>query len=261
MDKPPVAILAGGRGTRLSEETNLIPKPMVEIGGKPILWHIMKIYAHYGFKEFVIALGYKGEIIKDYFLHYEYTSASHMEIDLRKGGQYHSECVEDWIIHLLDTGEESQISGRVRRIMELTKTTTMLTYGDGLANIDIQQLLDFHRSQKRFATITAVHPPSRFGRLQLSNDKECVTAFDEKPLNDEWINGGFMVLEPDILTYGPYRDNENFERMYLPRFAEERELSSYVHKGFWQCMDTIREKQILNSLWETGSAPWKVWND
>lgn len=239
--KPPVAILAGGKGTRLSEETCLIPKPMVEIGGKPILWHIMKIYAHYGFREFVIALGYKGEIIKDFFLSPYW--------------------VDNWVVHLLDTGEETQISGRVRRILEFTKSTTMLTYGDGLANIVVPQLLEFHRYQSCSATVTAVHPPSRFGRLKLSPHNDHVIDFAEKPLDDEWINGGFMVLEPSILTYGPYRDDEIFERVYLPRLAEEQELASYTHHGFWQCMDTIREKQILNSLWESGNAPWKVWND
>ncbi len=235
--KPPVAILAGGKGTRLSEETVVKPKPMVEIGGKPMLWHIMKIYATYGYTRFIIALGYKGDMIREYF-------------SFRSG---------DWEVTCLDTGEETQISGRVRRILQHTGETTMLTYGDGLADIDVDKLLEFHRFNKTLATVTAVRPPSRFGRLQFHSSSNLVSAFDEKPVDGEYINGGFFVLEPDILDWGRYGDDEIFERVYLPKLAEARQLAGYIHTGFWQCMDTIREKELLNKMWEKGDAKWKIW--
>jgi glucose-1-phosphate cytidylyltransferase len=263
--KPYVAILAGGLGTRLSEETIIKPKPMVEIGGKPILWHIMKIYSHYGFNRFVIALGYKGEVIKDYFLNYPFTEAKQVNVNLCLGEKSHSECNERWDITLLETGQDTQISGRVRQIMEFTKDTTLLTYGDGLADINICDLMEFHHRQGKIATITAVCPPSRFGRVVFSPDGVSIDEFDEKPVEGgeygDYINGGFMVLEPDILKLGPYADDEIFERVYLPRLARKHELAGYVHSGFWQCMDTIREKQMLNQMWENKKAKWKVWND
>lgn len=240
---PPVAILAGGLGTRLSEETDIKPKPMVEIGGQPILWHIMKIYAHYGFKEFIIALGYKGDYIKDYFMQ--------------------NKPPHDWRVHLLDTGEATQISGRVRRILQFTCTTTMLTYGDGLADVNVAKLFKFHQAHQGMMTITAVRPPSRFGRVWFAEDKVTICNFDEKPLSagEEFINGGFMVADPKMLLEFDLGDDEIFERVYLPRLASRRQLVGYVHNGFWQCMDTIREKQLLNEMWATGDAKWKVWND
>lgn len=261
--KYPVAILAGGFGSRLSEETNLIPKPMVEIGGKPILWHIMKIYSHFGYKEFIIALGYKGNVIKDYFLHYLYSRADRMTLDIPGGIRSYSAQEEGWVVHLLDTGEKTQISGRIRRILEYTKETTLLTYGDGLANIDIDQLVRFHKSQGTLATVTAVNPPSRFGRIQFDYGYRLVKSFDEKPVgsDDEYINGGFFVFEPEILSLGEFKDDEIFERTYLPLLAKEGQLSGFIHNGFWQCMDTLREKQLLNDLWESGKAEWKVWDD
>lgn len=235
--KPPVAILAGGKGTRLSEETTVRPKPMVEIGGKPILWHIMKIYAAYGYTRFIIALGYKGEMIRDYFM-------------FRSG---------DWDITFLDTGLETQISGRVRRILQHTGETTMLTYGDGVADINIDKLLVHHREAKTLATVTAVQPPSRFGRIKFLPGSNLVSSFDEKPLDEEYINGGFFVLEPEILDLGEYRDDEIFERIYLPKLVQSKQLSGYLHTGFWQCMDTIREKELLNDMWDKGEAKWKIW--
>jgi len=242
--KPIVAILAGGLGTRLTEETIIKPKPMVEIGGKPILWHIMKTYAHYGFNEFVIAAGYKGETIHDYF-------ESDPEVTQ-----------EDWIVTILNTGLDTQISGRIRRILEHTKDRTFLTYGDGLANINIKDLLWFHKYQGKMATITVVRPPSRFGQVFFDQrDGKTITKVDEKPLQGSYINGGFMVLEPEILTVGDFADDEIFEQVYLPKLAEMGQLNGYIHDGFWQCMDTIRERDILNEMWETGNAKWRVWHD
>jgi len=240
--KPIVTILAGGLGTRLTEETIIKPKPMVEIGGKPILWHIMKTYAHYGFNEFVIATGYKGEVIEDYFTAY---------------------CKEPtWKVQVLPTGGDTQISGRIRRILERTKDRTFLTYGDRLANINIKDLLWFHKYQGKMVTITVVRPPSRFGQVFFDQrDGKTITKVDEKPLQGSYINGGFMVLEPEVLTIGDFADDEIFEQVYLPELAEMGQLNGYIHDGFWQCMDTIRERDILNEMWETGNAKWRVWHD
>ena len=253
-----VVILAGGMGTRLAEETEVKPKPMVVIGGRPILWHIMAIYAAYGFKEFVIALGYKGEIIKDYFLHYHYRSSTlaiHLnsgEVVVRDGN------CEDWIVHLVDTGLETQTGGRVKRGARFVGNETfMLTYGDGVANVNITRLLDFHRSHGRLATVTAVRPPARFGSL--SFDGDLVVRFAEKPQTGEgWINGGFFVLEPDVADYIE-GDSTTFEREPLERLAQEGQLVAYRHDGFWRCMDTLRDVRLLESLWQSGNPPWKVW--
>ncbi|MGE5378062.1 MAG: glucose-1-phosphate cytidylyltransferase [Bacteroidota bacterium] len=254
-----VAILAGGLGTRLSEETTVKPKPMVEIGGKPILWHIMKIYAAHGFNEFVVALGYKGEAIKEYFLKYHYHSRS-LTIQLKTGGVYaHNQNGEDWTVHLLDTGMQTQTGGRIKQIAEfIGDEPFMLTYGDGVGNINIPDLLRFHQSHGGLATLTAVHPPARFGQM-VFNDNDEVIEFVEKPqLGEGWINGGFFVLQPEIARYID-GDQSIFEREPLQRLASDGQLKAYCHSNFWYCMDTLRDVQLLNKLWEEGDAPWKIW--
>lgn len=254
-----VVILAGGLGTRLSEETEVKPKPMLEIGGRPILWHILKSYAHYGFQEFFIALGYKGELVKRFFLDY-FTLNGSLTLELASGQvQKHKARCEDWTVHLMDTGPETQTGGRLQRLEPyLRGSTFMLTYGDGVSNIDIQRLLEFHRAQSRIATITAVRPPARFGGLVLDGD--LAVSFSEKSQTDEgWINGGFFVFEPQVFDYLE-GDQTVLESDALPRLAAARQLAVYRHEGFWQCMDTLREKRLLESLWQ-GSKPWKVWED
>ncbi len=254
-----VAILAGGLGTRLSEETSIKPKPMVEIGGKPILWHIMKIYASYGFKEFVIALGYKGEVIKDYFLNYHHHAQS-LTVQLKTGNvTTHSRDIEDWIVHLLDTGYDTQTGGRVKQIAEfIGNERFLLTYGDGVGNINIPALLDFHEKHGKLATLTAVRPPARFGQLAFEGER--VAHFEEKPqVGEGWINGGFFVLEPDIVKY--IEGNSTYwEREPLEKISSEGQLVAYHHDDFWQCMDTLRDVHLLEKLWQEGIAPWKLWN-
>ena len=253
-----VAILAGGLGTRLSEETTLKPKPMVEIGGQPMLWHIMNIYAAHGFKEFVVALGYKGEIIKDYFLNYHYSSRS-LTVKLKTGEIItHNEDGEDWIIHLLDTGVETQTGGRIKRIAKfIGDEAFMLTYGDGVSNVAIPQLLDFHRSHGKMATLTAVRPPARFGQMVFEEDR--VKQFEEKPqIGEGWINGGFFVLEPQIINYID-GDQTIWEREPLERLSTEGQLFAYRHTDFWQCMDTLRDVNQLDRMWQESRAPWKIW--
>jgi len=253
-----VVILAGGLGTRLSEETEIKPKPMVEIGGFPIIWHIMKHYAHYGFKEFYIALGYRGEVIKRFFMDYHSLNAS-LTIDLSSGtvNAHEREC-EDWIVHLKNTGQETYTGGRVRRLAPLLGDGTfMVTYGDGVADINLHELLKFHREQGRIATVTAVRPPARFGGLVFDGDM--VVNFTEKPqIGEGWINGGFLVLEPGIFNYLE-GDESSLEAEALERLAADKQLAAYRHEGFWQCMDTLRDKRLLESLWQEGRAPWKVW--
>jgi glucose-1-phosphate cytidylyltransferase len=254
-----VVILAGGLGTRLAEETEVKPKPMVEIGGHPILWHIMKHYAHYGFKEFFVALGYKGEFVKRYFLDY-YSLNGSISIDLASGRveMDDREC-EDWIVHLKNTGQKSNTGGRVRRLRPwLGDSTFMVTYGDGVANVDLRELLRFHRERGRVATVTAVRPPARFGGLVFDGDG-VVTDFTEKPqIGEGWINGGFIVCEPAVFDYLD-GDASTLEVDALERLAEEGQLAAYQHQDFWQCMDTMRDKNLLESLWRGGAAPWKVW--
>jgi glucose-1-phosphate cytidylyltransferase len=251
-------ILAGGMGTRLQEETTLKPKPMVEIGGKPILWHIMKTYAVHGFREFVIALGYKGEVIKEFFLRYYYHSHD-FTIRLADGDvQAYQGDREDWTVHLVDTGLQTQTGGRVKRLAPvLANETFMLTYGDGVSNVNINELLAFHRQHGKLATVTAVRPPARFGGLSFEGD--LVARFAEKPqVGEGWINGGFFVLEPGVLDYIA-GDDTYFEREPLERLARDSQLVAFRHGDFWQCMDTLRDVRLLESLWESGKAPWKVW--
>ncbi|MEK7382963.1 MAG: glucose-1-phosphate cytidylyltransferase [Elusimicrobiota bacterium] len=253
-----VAILAGGLGSRLSEMTDRLPKPMVEIGGRPILWHIMKHYAHFGMRDFVIALGYKGEVIKDYFVNYHLHS-NHLTVRLKTGAVEVSEGGhEDWKVHLLDTGEKTQTGGRVRRVMQsVGREPLMLAYGDGVSNVDIGKLLKFHRAHGKLATVTAMRPPARFGALQLKADR--VTRFIEKPqAGDGWINGGFFVLEPGVIDYIE-GDLTLFEKEPLERLARAGQLVAYRHDDFWQCMDTVRDVRLLEDLWGGGKAPWKLW--
>jgi glucose-1-phosphate cytidylyltransferase len=254
---PKVCILAGGLGTRISEETATKPKPMVEIGGKPILWHIMKLYAAYGFDEFAVALGYKGEVIKDYFLRYSRLSGD-LSIDLTSGECVSSGTVpEPWKIDLIDTGLSTHTGGRVRRLCErVGPGTIMLTYGDGLSDVNLRELLAFHRSHGKLATVTAVVPPARFGALNFEGNT--VESFQEKPVGGEgWINGGFFVLDTRVASY-ILGDDMPFEQDPLQRLAREGQLMGYKHSGFWQCMDTLRDLKTLESLWDSGNAPWRV---
>jgi glucose-1-phosphate cytidylyltransferase len=253
-----VVILAGGLGTRLAEETEIKPKPMIEIGGRPILWHIMKHYAHYGFKEFFIALGYKGEVIKHYFMDY-YTLNGSMTINLSNGRvKRHKKESDDWIVNLMDTGQETYTGGRVKRLEPMLKDNTfMVTYGDGVSNIDLKDLLRFHRAQGRIATVSAVRPPARFGGMIFNGD--LVVKFTEKPqIGEGWINGGFLVFEPAIFKYLE-GDKSSLETDAMEHLAADNQLVAYKHDRFWQCMDTLRDKNLLERLWQTGGAPWKVW--
>ncbi len=256
-----VGILAGGLGSRLSEETDIRPKPMVEIGGMPILWHIMQIYAHYGLSEFSIALGYKGEYIKRWFRDLHNQSGS-INVATRSGtvASHTLPQVPDWSVDLIETGMNAGTGGRIRRLAPyLGDETALITWGDGVADIDIAKLLDFHRSHGKLATLTAVRPPARYGHLELSGDK--ITSFTEKPqIGEGWINGAFFVLEPEVMEYIT-SDEMMFEQDPLVRLAQDGQLMAYRHEGFWQCMDTMREKQILNDAWHSGAAPWKIWKD
>lgn len=253
-----VAILAGGHGTRLAEETAVRPKPMVEIGGKPILWHIMMIYAHYGFKDFVIALGYKGVMIKKYMIDYCALS-SDLTVDLKNGDiTFHEGNRLDWKVQLIDTGLHTLTGGRIKRLASyIGNETFMLTWGDGVSNINLNDLLKFHRSHGKLATMTAVRPPARYGHLEF--DGERVAEFSEKPQTGEgWINGAFFVIEPKVFDYIE-GDDTQWEKEPLERLAKDGELMAYRHSSFWQCMDTLREKHILEKYWHSGNAPWKIW--
>ncbi len=251
-------ILCGGFGSRLQEETTVIPKPMVEIGGQPILWHIMNIYASGGFKEFVVALGYKANIIKQYFLNYHYLRNS-LSIDLGSGHvSVHDGHLDGWTVDLIDSGIETQTGGRIKRLAPWIRGEPfLLTYGDGVADINIRELVRFHQKHGKLATVTAVRPPARFGGLRFDGD--LVTEFVEKPqIGEGWINGGFFVLGSQVLDYIE-GDQMIFEREPLERLAKDGQLVAYRHEGFWQCMDTLRDVRSLQGLWESGRAPWKVW--
>jgi len=257
-DAMKVVILCGGLGTRLAEETVARPKPMVEIGGHPIVWHIMNIYASHGFKDFVLACGYKGEFIKDYFVNFAQLDGD-IVVDLRRGKtETRNARAPDWTVAMVDTGINTQTGGRIKRLADwIGASTFMLTYGDGVGSIDIRALLEFHRRSGKLATVTAVRPPSRFGGLNLDGDR--VVDFSEKPqVGEGWINGGFMVLEPGVLDYIE-GDDTLWERQPMERLAADGQLVAYRHPGFWQPMDTLREKQLLESLWQSGNAPWKMW--
>jgi glucose-1-phosphate cytidylyltransferase len=254
-----IVILAGGLGTRLSEETSLRPKPMVEVGGYPILWHILKHYAHYGFKDFLVALGYRGDVVKRYFLDYHRLNRN-LRVDLATGGSttQGEEC-DDWRVHLIDTGQATQTGGRILRLKPwLEGGTFMVTYGDGVADVDVSALLRFHREHGKIATVTAVRPPARFGGLEMDGD--LVAKFAEKPqVGEGWINGGFHVFEPAIFDYLD-DDTTVLESHALERLAQERQLAAFRHDRFWQCMDTLRDKQLLERLWQEGRAPWRSWS-
>ena len=252
-------ILAGGFGTRLSEETVSIPKPMVEIGGKPILWHIMNSYSVYGISEFAIALGYKGESIKEYFLNF-YAINNDITVDLATGKNIiHEGNQPNWQIHLVDTGMNTQTGGRLKRLQKWVgeDETFLLTYGDGVADIDIKKLLEFHKSHGKLATVTTVHSPARFGRITFEDDK--IVNFYEKPqLAEGWINGGYFVLNSGVFDYIE-DDKSVFEREPVEKLASDGQLMGYRHYGFWSCMDTLKEKNYLEELWGSGNAAWKVW--
>jgi glucose-1-phosphate cytidylyltransferase len=255
-----VAILAGGMGTRLAEETDQRPKPMVEIGGKPILWHIMKYYSSYGLNEFIIALGYKKERIIRYFLDLHYCSSSDLTINTADGAiTVHDQRREpDWIVHLIDTGPLTNTGGRIKRLAPYTGGSTfMLTWCDGLSDVNLERLLAFHRSHGKLATVSAVRAPARFGYVELDRDQ--VRGFREKPADGGgWINGAFFVLEPGVFQY-IRDDTTSWERGPMERLAAEAQLAAYRHNSFWQCMDTLREKRLLDELWTEGRAPWKRW--
>lgn len=252
-------ILAGGLGTRISEETAVKPKPMVAVGEKPVLWHIMKLYSHYGVNDFVICVGYKGYQIKEYFQNYWLHNCD-VTFDMRTHqAEVHQDANEPWRVTVVDTGAETMTGGRILRVREYVEDDTfMLTYGDGVSDVDINALLDFHRASGKKATITGVQPAGRFGAMGIDDD-QLVTAFQEKPKGDGgWINGGFFVCEPSVFDYID-GDDTFWEREPLERMAEEKQLAAYLHDGFWQPMDTLRDKQQLEALWYSGKAPWRLW--
>jgi glucose-1-phosphate cytidylyltransferase len=251
-------ILAGGLGTRLAEETEVRPKPMVDVGGKPILWHIMKHLAHHGLTETVVALGYKGEIIKRWF-HDAVTLNGSLTVDFEMAAvRHHGKDMDGWRVHLIETGLPTNTGGRLKRLKRhVGEGPFLATYGDGVSDVDVKALIAFHKSHGKLATVTAVRPPARYGGLKF--DGPLVSEFTEKPQAGEgWINGGFLVLEPQVLDFIA-GDDASFEHDVLPVLARERQLCAFQHEGFWQCMDTVRDRKLLESLWESGKAPWKVW--
>lgn len=254
-----VVILAGGYGTRLAELTQEIPKPLVEVGGRPILWHILNIYAAQGFKEFIIALGYKGHLIRDYFLNYRARNTN-ITVDLATEKiVYHNSSPMDWKVTLVDTGIDTMTGGRIKRLAPyLDDRRFMVTYGDGVANVDLSALIRFHEQHKKLATVTAVHPTSRYGKLEIGQTGQ-VSRFTEKPeFGEDWINGGFFVFEPGFMKLIP-NDNSVLEREPLESASAGGQLFAYKHSGFWHCMDTLRDRNNLNRLWNDGEAPWKIW--
>ncbi len=254
-------VLAGGLGTRLSEETSLRPKPMVEIGGRPILWHIMKIYSSHGINDFIICCGYKGYVIKEYFANY-LLHRSDVTIDVQNNSMdIHQNTAEPWRVTLVDTGDGSGTGGRLLRVKDyLDDETFVFTYGDGVSDVNIGELVEFHKRQKTLATLTAVQPPGRYGAFKLSQTDDKILNFREKPKGDgAWINGGFFALEPRVVDYIDH-DGVFWEEEPLSRIAEDGELSAYKHRGYWQSMDTLRDKNVLESLWENNEAPWKTWS-
>jgi glucose-1-phosphate cytidylyltransferase len=265
-----VGILAGGLGTRLAEETETKPKPMVEIGGRPILWHIMRHYLRYGLGEFVVALGYKSEHIKRYLVDYHTYNETNISVDLTNGGvrkvRTTDPIVESWKVDMIETGHDAETGTRMKRIAPyLGESTFMLTYGDGVSNVDLNKLLEFHRSHGKLATLTAVHPPNRFGKLELDGDK--VLRFAEKPqfagefgpkVGEGWINGGFFVLEPDIFDYIDDGPDVKWELAPMEKLAKDGELMAYYHSSFWQCMDTVKDKKLLEDQWNAGNPSWTI---
>ena len=255
-----VVILAGGLGTRLSEETDLRPKPMVEIGGRPILWHIMKTYSHWGFNDFVILTGYKSHIIKDYFINY-YTRYSDITVDMANNAvEIHQHRNEPWKVTMLYTGQDTMTGGRIKKAQDyIGNERFMLTYGDGVSDVNIQELIKFHEKSGKFATMTAVQPSGRFGALLIKDNVE-ITSFMEKPKGDEsWINGGFFVLEPEVFNYIKSDDKVIFEREPLEKLAKEGQLNAFKHEGFWRPMDNLKDKIELTELWQQDKAPWALW--
>jgi glucose-1-phosphate cytidylyltransferase len=254
-----VVILAGGLGTRISEETHLKPKPMIEIGGKPILWHIMKSYSAHGLNDFVICCGYKGYIIKEYFANY-FLHMSDVTFDMANNNmQVHNQKAEPWRVTLIDTGDDTQTGGRLKRVAPYVENEDAFcfTYGDGISDVDVRAAIEFHRKHGKLATVTAVQPPGRFGALALRD--ELITNFQEKPDGDgAWINGGFFVLSPKVLDYIE-GDSTVWEQSPMERLASESQFMAFFHRGFWQPMDTLRDKVLLETLWESGNAPWKIW--
>ena len=254
-----VVILAGGLGTRLSEETDLKPKPMVEIGGKPILWHIMKIYSHYGFNDFIICCGYKGYLIKEYFANY-FLHQADVTIDLKKNEiDIHNSHAEPWKITMVDTGLNTMTGGRLKRVEKyIGKQTFMLTYGDGVGSINLLELYSFHKSHGKMATLTAVQPMGKFGSIDIKNNQ--IESFQEKPKGDgAWVNGGFFVLEPQIFNYIREGDNTIWERKPLEQLTQEQQLMAFQHDGFWRPMDTLRDKIELEQMWNSDKCEWRVW--
>ncbi len=256
-----VVILAGGLGTRISEESQVRPKPMVEIGGRPILWHIMKMYSHYGFNDFIVCLGYKGQMIKEFFSNY-YLHMSDVTFDFRDNNRTltHQNIAEPWRVTLVDTGLHTMTGGRLARIREyIGNETFMMTYGDGVSNVDIRKLVEYHKTQGKTVTMTAVQPGGRFGVLNLDHGSDNIIGFVEKAVEDGgWINGGFMVLEPSIFNY-VNGDSTVFEKDPLEQLSRDNEMVAFKHHGFWHCMDTLRDKFVLEEYWNSNRAPWKLW--
>ncbi|MFL6651611.1 MAG: glucose-1-phosphate cytidylyltransferase [Sulfurifustaceae bacterium] len=253
-------ILAGGFGTRISEESGVKPKPMVEIGGRPMLWHILKIYSSHGINDFIVCLGYKGEVIKDYFARY-YLHASNVTFDMQRNEmRVHDNRAEPWRVTLVDTGLQTMTGGRLKRVREyIGDETFCMTYGDGVSDIDVRKLVRFHKEQNTLATLTAAQPPGRFGAFTLAMGQNRIESFHEKPDGDgAWVNSGFFVLEPGVMSYIE-DDGTVWERTPLERLARDRQLSAYRHHGFWQPMDTLRDKMVLETLWQSENPPWKTW--